>query len=241
MERVVGHPSVSGERLKPFFPIPALLVILPLVWLFFRQTWRELDEDAHRHRGAILAEGKSDLRPFVALVMAAIILTMQEYYGGRGFYDEHLRPMLIDARHAVAREDLRDPLRRALRLRLVGDGARRRLRRAVRALEDLLPARLAPRLRPADEGLLQSRVDLPALPRVRAPGDVHRQPPARLRHLLPVLPKRLAELARLPPVGGDVLRAVLRARDVLPRLLARSVEEHASARGPSSRWRSPTA
>jgi membrane protease YdiL (CAAX protease family) len=83
------------ERLKPFFPIPALLVILPLVWLFFRQTWRELDEEAHRHRGAVLAAGKSDPRPLVALAMAAVILTMQEYYGGRGFYDEHWRPLVL--------------------------------------------------------------------------------------------------------------------------------------------------
>ncbi len=66
-------------------PIPALLLILPLVYLFFRQTWRELDEEAHRHRGALLARGEQDLRPFVAMVMAAIILTLQEYYGGRGF------------------------------------------------------------------------------------------------------------------------------------------------------------
>lgn len=88
-------PNAWIERLKPFLPIPALLAILPVVWLFFRQTWRELDEEAYRHRGAILAEGKSDPRPLVALAMAAVILTMQEYYGGRGFYDEHLRPILI--------------------------------------------------------------------------------------------------------------------------------------------------
>jgi membrane protease YdiL (CAAX protease family) len=84
-----------GEHLRPFFPIPALLVILPLVWLFFRQTWRELDEEAYRRRGAVLAEGKSDNRPFVAMVMAAVILTMQEYYGGRGFYEESLRGLFI--------------------------------------------------------------------------------------------------------------------------------------------------
>ncbi len=106
----LSHPhgaSFQGalERYRALIPIPALLVILPLVWLFFRQTWRELDEEAHRHRGEVLAQGKLDLRPFVALVMAAVILTMQEYYGGRGFYEEAVRPLFSkhwtsDAAHA---------------------------------------------------------------------------------------------------------------------------------------------
>jgi membrane protease YdiL (CAAX protease family) len=79
---------------RPLIPIPGLLLILPLVWLFFRTTWRELDLDAHRHRGAILAEGRMDYRPFVALVLCALILTMQEYYGGRSYYDSTIRPIL---------------------------------------------------------------------------------------------------------------------------------------------------
>jgi membrane protease YdiL (CAAX protease family) len=82
------------EHAKPLIPIPALCVLLPLIWLFFRQTWRELDEEAHRHRGEVLAEGKMDLRPFVALAMCAIVLTLQEYYGGRGYYEESVRPLL---------------------------------------------------------------------------------------------------------------------------------------------------
>ena len=51
----------------------------------------------------------------------------------------------------------------------------------------------------------------------------------------------LALLVRLPPLGGDVLRAVLRARDVLPRLLARRRSGGASGRGRSSRWPCRTA
>jgi len=43
-----------------------------------------------------------DFRPFVALVLAAVILTMQEYYGGRAFYDDAIRPYL-------AKLDLRRP------------------------------------------------------------------------------------------------------------------------------------
>ncbi len=93
------------QTAKPVLPIPALLVILPLVYLFFRQTWRELDEDAQRHRGEILARGRLDLRPFVALVLCAVILTMQEYYGGRQFFDETIRPWLthLDVKHPRVR------------------------------------------------------------------------------------------------------------------------------------------
>jgi membrane protease YdiL (CAAX protease family) len=89
------------ETFKPVLPIPALLVILPLLWLFFRSTWRELDEDSHRERAAILATGKMDRRPFVALVLCALILTVQEYYGGRNFFEQTIFPWLLklDAGH----------------------------------------------------------------------------------------------------------------------------------------------
>jgi membrane protease YdiL (CAAX protease family) len=84
------------ESAKPLLPIPALLFILPIVWLFFRNTWRELDEDAHRHRAEILAQGKMDHRPFVALVLCALVLTMQEYYGGRIFFDVSVKNLLVE-------------------------------------------------------------------------------------------------------------------------------------------------
>jgi membrane protease YdiL (CAAX protease family) len=80
---------------KPRLPIPALLAICPIIYLFFRQTWRELDEDAQRHRGETLAAGKYDLRPYVVLVLCAVILTLQEYYGGRAYFDEAIRPRLM--------------------------------------------------------------------------------------------------------------------------------------------------
>ena len=92
-------PELSGfdafmATFRPILPIPAFLVILPLLWLFFRTTWRELDEDAHRHRGALLREGRMDYRPFIALVICALVLTMQEYFGGRGYFDSTIRPFL---------------------------------------------------------------------------------------------------------------------------------------------------
>jgi membrane protease YdiL (CAAX protease family) len=80
---------------KPILPIPALILVLPLVYWFFRTTWRELDEEAQRHRGELLASGRWDPRPFVALVLCAVILTMQEYYGGRTFFEETIRPWLM--------------------------------------------------------------------------------------------------------------------------------------------------
>ncbi|WP_394825998.1 CPBP family intramembrane glutamic endopeptidase [Pendulispora albinea] len=79
-----------------FFPVPALLVVLPLIWLFFRKTWRELDIEAHEHRGRMLELGLTDLRPFIALPLCAVILTMQDYYGGRFFFEEVIRPFLTD-------------------------------------------------------------------------------------------------------------------------------------------------
>lgn len=85
------------ETVKPVLPIPALLVILPLVYLFFRKTWRELDEDAQRSRAEILERGEIDKRPFVALVLCALVLTMQEYYGGRTYFDQVIGPWLSKA------------------------------------------------------------------------------------------------------------------------------------------------
>jgi len=73
-------------------PIPLLLALAPLVWLFFRSTWRELDEDAHAYRSVLFHDGKSiDFRPMVCLAIGAVILTLQEYYGGRVTYDEIVR------------------------------------------------------------------------------------------------------------------------------------------------------
>jgi membrane protease YdiL (CAAX protease family) len=85
------------ETVKPLLPIPALLAILPIVWLFFRDTWRELDEDSQQKRAALLAEGRMDHRPFVALVMCAVILTMQEYYGGRAYFEQAIFPSIVKA------------------------------------------------------------------------------------------------------------------------------------------------
>ena len=82
------------ESVKPLIPIPSLLVIITLIWLFFRGTWRDLDETALRERALLLAGGKTDHRPMIALVLCALILTMQEYYGGRTFFELNLYPWI---------------------------------------------------------------------------------------------------------------------------------------------------
>jgi membrane protease YdiL (CAAX protease family) len=80
--------------MEPFIPIPVLLALIPALWLVFGSTWRELDREAAVARARIVSEGKTDLRPVVAMTMCAVILTLQEYYGGRAQYDEMVRPWL---------------------------------------------------------------------------------------------------------------------------------------------------
>ena len=103
------EPAAAGatsllETFKPVLPIPVLLVLLPALWWFFRGTWRQLDDAAADWRASLRAEGKSDLRPFVALALCAVILTLQEYYGGRQFFEQALRPLMVrlDAAHPRA-------------------------------------------------------------------------------------------------------------------------------------------
>ena len=80
---------------KPLLPTVVLLAVVPLLWLFFRSTWRELDDDATAFRLQMAREGRSDYRPLVALVTCALVLTIQEYYGGRSYYEQALRPILV--------------------------------------------------------------------------------------------------------------------------------------------------
>jgi membrane protease YdiL (CAAX protease family) len=109
---VLAPPDVGGfdsvlSAIKPLLPVPVLLIVLPALWLLFRSTWRELDDDATKWRSALAAEGRIDLRPLVAMAICGLILTLQEYYGGRPTYDQAIRPWL-------ARLDLIHP--RAIRL-----------------------------------------------------------------------------------------------------------------------------
>src|SRR4051812_10842482 len=85
---------LSLPQIKWFVPFPLLLAIAPVIWLFFRKTWRELDEEAFAHRRALHDRGEIDYRPLAALTLAALILTLHEYYGTWSFYHESIEPWL---------------------------------------------------------------------------------------------------------------------------------------------------
>jgi len=62
------------------------IAVAPIVWWFFRGTWRELDAEALALRRDLAARGQIDYRPMVALVLVAFVQTFQEYYGRPDFY-----------------------------------------------------------------------------------------------------------------------------------------------------------
>jgi hypothetical protein len=88
-------------QIKWAVPIPLLLAIAPVVWLFFRKTWRQLDDESFAYRRALHERGEIDYRPLAALTLTALILSLQEYYGTWSFYHEAIEPWLtgIEARN----------------------------------------------------------------------------------------------------------------------------------------------
>jgi membrane protease YdiL (CAAX protease family) len=91
---------LQNPAIKWVIPLPLLAMIAPLVWLFFRDTWRQLDAEALVLRRDLAARAETDYRPLVALTLVALVLTMQEYYGRPDFYDRVLRPLLVRRAHA---------------------------------------------------------------------------------------------------------------------------------------------
>jgi membrane protease YdiL (CAAX protease family) len=96
----LSGPSLLETAGKALFPVAAYLALAPVLWLFFGRTWRELDVVAHEQQGKLLASGKYNFRPAVLFVITALVLTLQEYYGGRGFYEDHIRPFLRELERA---------------------------------------------------------------------------------------------------------------------------------------------
>lgn len=84
-------PSLSRTALTALLPYVGYVLIAPILWVFFGKTWRELDVEAHEHQRKTLASGGWDKRPAVLFAITAAVLTLQEYYGGRQFYDEHIK------------------------------------------------------------------------------------------------------------------------------------------------------
>lgn len=89
-----GGPSLGGTALRALAPYLGFILIAPLLWLVFGRTWRELDVEAHEHQRKLLASGGWDRRPAVLFAITAAVLTLQEYYGGRQFYDQMIKPWL---------------------------------------------------------------------------------------------------------------------------------------------------
>ena len=92
--RAASEPSVWETVGRALFPVLAYVLVAPLFVFFFRRTWRELDVEAHEHQRRTLAAGEYDYRPVVLFVTTAVVLTLQEYFGGRDFYDDHVKPFL---------------------------------------------------------------------------------------------------------------------------------------------------
>ena len=90
------EPSLWTTIGKVLLPVAGLILVAPLFVLFFRRTWRELDVEAHEHQRRTLAAGEYDYRPVVLFLITAVVLTLQEYYGGRDFYEDHIKPVLRD-------------------------------------------------------------------------------------------------------------------------------------------------
>jgi membrane protease YdiL (CAAX protease family) len=83
--------------IKALVPVPILLVIAPALFWFFKGTWRDIDREAAALRAReVAADGTPlpDYRPAACLVIAAVVLTVQEYYGGRQFFYQSLRSEL---------------------------------------------------------------------------------------------------------------------------------------------------
>jgi membrane protease YdiL (CAAX protease family) len=81
------------QPIKALLPIPIILALVPLVWWFFIDTWRALDAE----RASVHDSSESDFRrPAACLVIVAVVLTIQEYYGGRSFYEVSVRPWLVE-------------------------------------------------------------------------------------------------------------------------------------------------
>lgn len=87
-------PSLGMTALRALLPFLGFIALAPAMWFVFGRTWRELDAEAHEHQRKTLASGGWDKRPAVLFGITAAVLTLQEYYGGRQFYDDQIKPWL---------------------------------------------------------------------------------------------------------------------------------------------------
>ena len=86
---------LSFAPVRAMTPVPILVLILPVIWWFFRSTWSDLELEDTDYRAQLARKNKFDTRPLVCLIFVAVTLTVQEYYGGRKLYDSIIRPWLF--------------------------------------------------------------------------------------------------------------------------------------------------
>ncbi len=86
-------PPMWQTLLQMGAPVLAYFLVLPLVYYFFRKTWRELDVEALDYQRTLLSKGEYDRRPLVLFAITAVVLTLQYYYD-RDFYVAYVRPYL---------------------------------------------------------------------------------------------------------------------------------------------------
>ncbi len=97
---IPGIDGVLGALAKSALPIIAYVALAPLLWLFFRQTWQQLDDEATDYRQQMRQAGKYDYRPWALFAIVALVLTAQEYYGGNRFFGAYIRPWLLETQRA---------------------------------------------------------------------------------------------------------------------------------------------
>lgn len=86
------HALLAEPLIKSLLPFPLLIAIGAVLYRVLKSTWRELDREATAERLAAAQRDEQDYRPALCLLLCAAILTIQEYYGGRAFYDSALKP-----------------------------------------------------------------------------------------------------------------------------------------------------
>jgi len=86
--------------IKALIPIPILIALWPAVRRFFKSTWEQLDEEARQARLTLAPSEYDYRRPVACFAIVAVVLTLQEYYGGRGIYDTQIRPWLTELQAA---------------------------------------------------------------------------------------------------------------------------------------------
>jgi membrane protease YdiL (CAAX protease family) len=89
------HAFLALPLVKSLLPFPILVALAYPLFRLCKSTWKELDLEATEARALDAQRGEQDYRPAVCLVLCAAILTIQEYYGGRSFYDQVLKPGML--------------------------------------------------------------------------------------------------------------------------------------------------